>query len=217
LATLLFLLPLAAVVILNLPMHKALNKAAFWFGALLCLFQAGLTMLAPSDVWNSCPYYVARLVRFFPGVDNLTLVMLLSIAIVGFVSLLTARYSIRDPERLFNFSNLVILAIGGMNGVVLADDLFSLYVFLEVTAVASFILIAFQKDLRALEGAFKYIIVSIVATVLMLAAIALILLVAPGTSFEAIAAACKAQPHHPFMTLAIALFLSGLFIKVSWR
>jgi len=212
-ATLLILLPLAAVVLLNLPMHKALNKAAFWFGVLLCLFQAILVTQAPAYVWNSCPYYVSRLVKFFPMVDSLTLVMLLSISIVGFVALLTARYSIRDNERLFNFSNLVILAFGGMNGIVLANDLFSLYVFLEVTAVTSFILIAFHGDRDALEGTFKYIVLSAAATAMILAAIALLFIVTGSVSFRSLQAVLTASSSNPLVMTAIILLAAGLFIK----
>jgi multicomponent Na+:H+ antiporter subunit D len=210
---LLILLPLAAVVILNLPMHRALNKAAFWFGVLLCLFQAGLAMMAPSYVWNSSPYYVNRLVRFIPPVDNIALVMLLSIAIVGFVSLLSARYSIRDNEKLFNFSNLVILALGGMNGVVLANDLFSLYVFLEVTAVASFILIAFLGDRDALEGTFKYIVLSAAATAMILAAIALLFIVTGSVSFRSLHTVLPTAGADPLVMAAVVLLAAGLFIK----
>ncbi len=36
-----------------------------------------------------------------------------------------------------------------MNGVAMVTDIFSLYVFLEVTAVASFILIAKSQELKA--------------------------------------------------------------------
>jgi len=43
------------------------------------------------------------------------------------------------------FANLILLSIIGMNGRNVRD-LFSMYIFLEVTAVASFILIAFEES-----------------------------------------------------------------------
>jgi multicomponent Na+:H+ antiporter subunit D len=177
---LLIVIPLAAVVVLNLPFHAVLRRAAFWFGISLCLFQAALVVLAPGFIRGGSLASLSNLLRFVPAVDNLTLVMLLAIAVVGFSALMVARYSIRDAERLFNFSNLVILAFAGMNGVVLADDVFSLYVFLEITAVSSFILIAFNGDRDAFEGTFKYIILSAAATAMILAAIALLFIVVGG-------------------------------------
>jgi len=90
-------------------------------------------------------------------------------------------------------------------------DLFSLYVFIEVTAVATFILVALRHGVEAYEGAWKYIILSAVASVLMLASIALYLLVEGGASLEAVARALATPGPIPW--IAAALFLCGLFIK----
>ena len=210
---LLMVIPLAAVVVLNLPFHAILKRAAFWFGVLACLFQAGMVVFAPAYMRNYPPEAVGRLLRFVPAVDNLTLVMLLAIAVVVFSALAVARYAIRDTERLFNFSNLVILALGGMNGVVLANDLFSLYVFLEVTAVASFILIAFNGDRDGFEGTFKYIVLSAAATVMILAAISCIFIVTGSVSFENIHAAMATGGRDPLLIAALILLTTGLFIK----
>ena len=109
--------------------------------------------------------------------------------------------------------NLVLISLIGMNGTVLLADIFSLYVFLEIIAVSSFILIAFQRDLNALEGAFKYIILSALATVLMLSAIALLLIVAGDTSFASVADAVKSDKNSFLVKLAIGIFICGLFIK----
>jgi multicomponent Na+:H+ antiporter subunit D len=147
------------------------------------------------------------------SVDYLTFLMLLSIGIVSLSSLLVSRYTIAFGEASFNFINLLIIASIGMCGIVLVRDVFSLYVFLEITAVASFILIAFDRDRQALEGAFKYIVLSAIATVMMLASIALIILVSGSTSFDAIAASFKGAEPNPVITLAIALFICGLLIK----
>lgn len=211
--TLLILIPLAAVVLLNLPFHKALSKAAFWFGVLLCLFQAAVAVLAPAYVWTIPLDVVTRLVRFAPAVDSFTRVMLLAIPLVAFSALMVARSSIRDSEHLFRFSNLVLLALAGMNGVVLANDLFSLYVFLEVTAVTSFILIAFNGDRDAFEGTFKYIVLSAAATAMILAGIALLFMVAGSVSFQGLHAALQATGRDPLVLAGVILLAAGLFIK----
>ncbi len=210
---LLMVIPLVAVVVLNLPLHSILKKAAFWCGVLACLFQAGLVVFAPAYMRNYPPEAVGRLLRFVPAVDNLTLVMLLAIAVVAFSALAVARYAIRDAERLFNFSNLVLLALGGMNGVVLANDLFSLYVFLEVTAVASFILIAFNGDRDGFEGTFKYVILSAAATIMILSAISCIFIVAGSVSFGSIHAAMAFGVRDPLLIAALVLLAAGFFIK----
>jgi multicomponent Na+:H+ antiporter subunit D len=100
-----------------------------------------------------------------------------------------------------------------MNGTVLLTDIFSLYVFLEITAISSVILIAFNRELNALEGAFKYIILSALATVLMLGSIGVLLLFSGDTSFAAVRDAVKNNSSNPLVIAAAGVFICGLFIK----
>ena len=50
--------------------------------------------------------------------------------------------------------------LAGMNGVLIAGDLFNLFVFLEIAAVASYALVAFGTERHELEAAFKYGVMS---------------------------------------------------------
>jgi multicomponent Na+:H+ antiporter subunit D len=106
-----------------------------------------------------------------------------------------------------------MLTLGGMNGVVLVTDLFSLYVYIEIVAVSSFILISLYKDRNALESAFKYIVLSITAAVFILLAISVILLVSGDTSFAAIQASFSNPAGNVLMSLAACLFMCGVFTK----
>jgi multicomponent Na+:H+ antiporter subunit D len=139
--------------------------------------------------------------------------MLFCIGITIFATLLVGRHIIREGDRQFNFLNLVLLILAGTNGVVMVRDIFSLYVFIEITAVTTFTLIAFYKKPEALEGAFKYIVMSVVASVLMLSGIALVMLISGGMGFDAINRALRASPHSFLISFAIAVFISGLLIK----
>ncbi|MCX2923677.1 Na+/H+ antiporter subunit A [Streptomyces sp. NEAU-W12] len=72
--------------------------------------------------------------------DALSLLMLWVVAGVGAMVLLYCRYYVeRDAGRL---AALLLSFAGAMTGLVLADNLFVLYVFWELTTVASFLLIA---------------------------------------------------------------------------
>lgn len=198
-ANLFILAPLIAVIILNLP-FKVLNAGfAVVFGALLFIAQIFLAIF-PS---------------FYPVCDNMSLVLLLCIGIVSLATLTVGRYTIKDDSKMFIFVNLLLLLSAGANGIVTVKDIFSLYVFIEIVAAASFILIAFNKAPAALEAAFKYIILSTVATVFMLMSIAVFLFVAGDTSFTAISEALKNSPHSFLITSAIAVFMCGLFIKAG--
>ncbi len=207
-----FLIPLIGVITLNLPFRKLMKKTAFWFAAVLFIFQIVLVSSHRTSFWGTGLVQGSFFnVNFY--VDHLTLIMLFSISIVSLASLLVARAMISDENKRFNFINLLITAAIGMNGIVMVKDIFSLYVFLEVAAVSAFIMITINKDKPALEGAFKYILLSAIATIMMLSSIGLLLLIAGDTSFGAISAAISSSPQSMLVKLAMAIFLCGLFIK----
>ena len=207
------LIPLAAVLLVNLPLRRLLTPAAFWLGLLLALAQAAAAVLVPDHAWIAPLGVATRLLRFTPTADLLTRVALLTIGLVGATALMVARAWMADPERRFRFANLALLALAGMNGVALASDLFSLYVFLDVTAVSAFILIACGGERDALEGTFKYILLSAAASVLILAAVALLFVVAGSVSFGALHDVVPAAGRDPLVAAALVLLLAGLFIK----
>lgn len=203
------LVPLACLILINLP-PVGLRKLALPLTAVLAGVQAIAVLSLPY-----MPQLDGPLTSFFTfglQITPLGRMLLLSVGLVAFVSLLVGQASL-SPDRLWQFASMMLLAITGMNGAVLVTDLFSLYVFIEVLAVCSFILIAFNRDPLALEGAFKYVILSAVATVLMLGSLSLMLLFAGSTGFTALKAALAAGSIHPLLKLAMAGFVCGLFIK----
>lgn len=210
-ASLLILVPLLGVILLNLPL-RFLKRLAFPFALALALIQASLALFLPADLWNRIVVSFDGLGNFNLTVDRLSIVLILSIAIVLFAALFVGWFTIQDEKKRFNFINLLILAVIGMNGVVMVRDLFSLYVYLEVTVLASLVLISLDRDRDGLEGSFKYLILSTVATVMMLTAIALLLMTTGSTSFSEVAAALKTRPDY-VTTLAVAVFVGGLSIK----
>jgi multicomponent Na+:H+ antiporter subunit D len=209
---LLILVPLAGLILMNLPIGAALKRLAFPLALALTVAQSLLIACPAGVAWlggGTLDHYF----NFSLGIDGLSRVLLLSVGIVVFTTLLVGRAMLVGPRRQFNFVSLMLLAMIGMNGTVMLSDLFSLYVFIEITSVSSFILIALTRGRDSLEGAFKYIILSAVATIMMLASVAVLLMVAGGTSFEVIAAALKNSPHSLIARIGMGAFVCALFIK----
>ncbi len=207
------LLPLAAVVILNIFPRKRVQDAALLAGLLLCILQfGGLLHVLNSGARDTFPA-VSAFLRADLGADMLSVVFLAAIALVAFVSLLTAYQLVPAGEQRFNFVNVALLSLTGMNGIVLVRDLFTQYVFLEIVSVASFILISSRKDRDGFESAFKYLMLSAAATVAMLLSLALLLMAAGDTSFAALQAAVVHGAQNKMVVLAAAVFIGGLLIK----
>ncbi|MFH1479416.1 MAG: proton-conducting transporter membrane subunit [Candidatus Omnitrophota bacterium] len=96
--------------------------------------------------------------------DGLTAFMLVTINIVAFlISIYSIDYMEKYTEK-WNFYCLFLLMITGMNGVIISGDMFNLYVFLEIAAIASYALVAYGTEHEELEASFKYAIMGAVAS-----------------------------------------------------
>ena len=208
---LLLLVPFLAVVFLNL-LPKRARGAALWvsFGV-LGLEAAAAFVEWFSSIDGSAFAWLESVFGFRLAADHLSGLAMLCAGIVGMVALLVARRTLKDAGEKFFFANLVLVALVGINGIAMVRDLFSLYVFVEVTAIATFILITASRSERGFEGAWKYIILSVVASVLMLTSIGFFLLSAGDITFDAVKTALAAPGSLTWV--AMALFLCGLFVK----
>ncbi|MFH0941286.1 MAG: NADH-quinone oxidoreductase subunit L, partial [Candidatus Omnitrophota bacterium] len=129
----LIIMPFLGVVLLNLLYKTAFKKTALGLGLALSLYQVLLCVFPGFFAWANRLDVFGELFRFNLAVDPLAVVMLLCIGIVSFVTLLAGNAMIEDKEQRFNFANLLLIALAGMNGIAMVQDIFSLYIFLEIT------------------------------------------------------------------------------------
>jgi multicomponent Na+:H+ antiporter subunit D len=91
-------------------------------------------------------------------------------AVLGIGIEVTAR-----ARRLFLAVGL--LALTGMLGIVITGDVFNLYVFLEISSLASYALVAMGSDRRAMPAAFNYLVQGTIGATFILIGIGLIYMV----------------------------------------
>jgi len=145
--------------------------------------------------------------------DQLATLLLLVVTIVGLaVSLYSVDYMRRFTAR-NHFYSLFLLMVTGMNGVILAGDLFNLYVFLEVAAVASYSLVAFGCAHEELEASFKYIVLGSLSSVLILTGVALVYGVTGTLNLAHIAVRIAETGMDAPLLLAFGLFIVGFSFK----
>src|SRR5208283_6004904 len=149
------LLPFAALIVINL-LPRSARASAWIIAAGVFALQTAAAILQPFGVvdWSFLGAF-EKAVGFTVHADNLAVLLLLTAGIAGLASLLVGSASIGQPRARFAFANLVLIALIGINGISMARDLFSLYVFIEVTSVAAFILVALRDGTAAFEGAWK--------------------------------------------------------------
>ena len=145
--------------------------------------------------------------------DALATLLLLAVTVVGFaVSLYSVDYMRRFTAR-SHFYSLLLLMVTGMNGVILAGDLFNLYVFLEVAAIASYSLVAFGCAHEELEASFKYIVLGTLSSALILTGIALVYGITGTLNLTHIAVRIAETGMSTPLLLAFGLFICGFAFK----
>jgi multicomponent Na+:H+ antiporter subunit A len=85
--------------------------------------------------------------------DGLSATFGLLICCIGALVLLYAGAYMRTDHRLGRLCALLLLFLGAMLGLVLSDDVFVLFVFWELTSVASYLLIGFKHENQAARDA----------------------------------------------------------------
>ena len=88
------------------------------------------------------------------------------------LGLLVALYSgcyLALDQRYETYYPLLLLLVTGLVGMVLAADLFNLYMFCELMSAAAYVLVAFRRHTdTAIEAGFKYLVMGSVGTVIIL-------------------------------------------------
>ena len=94
-------------------------------------------------------------------VDILNAFVLLLVTAVGAVVMPYAKVSvareIEDSQQAW-FYTMYLLCLTGLLGITITDDAFNTFVFLEISSLSTYVLIAMGKDRRALLAAYQYLI-----------------------------------------------------------
>lgn len=145
--------------------------------------------------------------------DGLSVFMLVTVNLIAFlVSVFSINYIKRYTDT-WKFYTLFMLLVAGMNGVLAAGDLFNLYVFLEISAIAGYSLVAFGTKGEELEASFKYAVMGAVGSSFILLGIAFIYSHTSTLNMADIAASIAGKGESAVIPFASVLFLMGFCLK----
>jgi len=116
-------------------------------------------------------------------VDVLNAFVLIIVAAMGAIVMAYARRSVAaeiSARRQSGFYTAFLLCLTGFLGVTITGDAFNLFVFLEISALSSYILISMGRDRRALTAAFQYLVMGTIGATFIVIGIGL-LYMATGT------------------------------------
>ncbi len=220
-----FMIPLLIIIPLGTAFFiPIVGKKMRWAASLLAVAASGAVVSAAfgiASILMKEKVLVYKFDNFLPpaGIslvaDGLAAFMLVTINVVAFlIALFLIDYMKQYTDR-WKFYTLFMFMLAGMNGVLLAGDIFNMYVFLEIAAIAGYFLVGFGTGPEELEAAFKYAVMGTVASIFILLGIG-ILYSCTGTLNMADMARFLAQNDMARVVQFVSvLFLMGFGLKAA--
>ena len=193
------------------------------------VFAAGLGTLSPLFVATRAAFRTGRALpawghfgsggAFLRADPGALVVVGVALGLGILVSIYSGCYLALD-RRYETYYPLLLLLVTGLVGMVLAIDLFNLYMFCELMSVTAYILVAFRRRTdTAIEAGFKYLIMSSVGTAIILLGISFIYRENAQLALSQMAGALgtfgsgSGGGAGPWTRAGLACFLVGLAVK----
>ena len=213
------IIPLASSFIISI-IGKRIKWMPDLIGALAtsCLFIISVVSVRNVNIHDVLVYSVGAWkppIGISMVLDGLAVFMLVTVNLIAFV---VAIYSINYMERFtskWKFYTLFLLMVTGMNGVVVAGDMFNLFVFLEIASVASYALVAFGTEKHELEAAFKYAIMGTIGTLFVLMGIVFLYSLTSTLNMADMARVLINQGPKNITLMVSVLFIMGFGLKAA--
>ena len=209
---------LGAALLAGVDNHR--RRTAGWMaGAVALLVLGGLLVTAPAVFsgevlrW-SIDWLPALGLKLGFRMDGLAWLFALLIAGIGALVVLYASYYLASEDPSARFFLFLLLFMGAMLGIALADNLILLVVFWELTSLSSFLLIGYwQRNTDAREGARMALTVTGAGGLCLLAGVLLIGHIVGTTDLDVVLRSGDLLRAHPLYVPALVLVLLGCFTK----
>ena len=151
-------------------------------------------------------------------IDEANAFVLVIVASIAAVIMPFAKRSVADEveaDKLYLFYSMYLLCLTGLLGIPITGDAFNLFVFLEISSLSSYVLIALGKDRRALHAAYQYLILGTIGATFYLIGVGF-LYIATGT-LNMVDLAERIPQVQDLQTVhaAIAFILIGIGLKAA--
>ena len=137
-------------------------------------------------------------------------------AIAGLMGLCVVVFSLESAtveEEVIGYHPLLHILLLGVCGSFITGDLFNLYVWFEVMLISSFVLLVLGGGRGQMEGGIKYVVLNLIASSFLLAAIGVLYGVAGTLNMADLARYLRGAPHSGLITVLSMLFLVAFGIK----
>ena len=196
----------------------ARSKTGWPIAVCTCLVQTGAAVALAVRAFGDQPvrYVVGGFTAPFGielVVDGLSATMAVLVAVVALGVLGYARVA---GPRSNPFYATYLLLVAGLSGMSVTGDVFNMYVFLEITGLAAYALVASGDGGRSARAALKYLLVGTIGASLFLLGIGFAY-VSTGTLNMADLSTQLAEVGYasPLVQASFGLLVNGLFVKIA--
>ncbi len=121
-----------------------------------------------------------------------------------------------DKNRQSLFYAILLFAHAGYLGILSTNDLFNLYVFIEISSLSTYVLIAQGNNPKAVIGAFDYLMLGTIGATLILIGIGFLLSATGSLNITDISMILRSHYHSKIVMTGISFFLIGAMLKTAF-
>ncbi len=118
-------------------------------------------------------------------------------------------------ERHYLFYTAYLLCLTGLLGIAATGDLFNVFVFLEISALSSYVLISMGQDRRALTSAYQYLIMGTLGATFILIGIGLLYIMTGTLNMADMAVQLESVRDTRTVLVAFGFFVVGISVKMA--
>jgi multicomponent Na+:H+ antiporter subunit D len=113
------------------------------------------------------------------------------------------------------FFSLFLLALAGLMGITLTGDVFNVFVFLEISSLSTYALIAYGPDRRALLASFRYLIMGTVGATFFLIGVGFLYILTGTLNMADLAERLPTVADTRTVQVALAFIIVGMGLKLA--
>ncbi len=215
------IIPLISAILI--PIFTTVSKRLSWYVAMLSAissFILCLFFLREVVHLGEIKYYLGGWVPPYGieyKIDILSGYILLIVSFVICLITIYAKKSVEEElkEKEALFYSIYLLFSAGIFGITITADIFNLYVFLEITSLSSYTLIALGKKRQALVSSFNYLIIGTISATFILIGIGYLYIACGTLNIHDLSDKLPSLYHSKTILVGFAFFTVGLCIKVA--
>jgi len=151
-------------------------------------------------------------------IDTANAFVLLAVTAISTFVLLYSKESIKkemDESQHGLFYTAYLLCLAGLSGILITGDAFNLFVFLEISSLATYTLVSLARDRRCLTATFRYLVMGTIGATFILIGVGMLYMKTGTLNMLDLAERIHAYDSSRTINTGLAFIMVGVSIKLA--